>query len=172
MTMSTISFLQFAARSGLYAWDPFDRAVIGEQAQDVSRSDSRALVKWDENFRTRARVFVLSGPGGYMPSTTAHLVENGPDPSITISFTYYTDSTRVAELLYRGTRGCDAWGSRRRPWVRVAPAILFGSTPDGYFKGTFHDASPARIRRQRYGSAIGRRDWRASFHATSQSCAP
>jgi hypothetical protein len=30
------------------------------------------------------------------------MVENGPEPSITISFTYYTDATRQRELLYRG----------------------------------------------------------------------
>jgi hypothetical protein len=37
-----------------------------------------------------------------MPSTSAHLVENGPEPSVTVSFTYYTDATRRRELLYRG----------------------------------------------------------------------
>jgi hypothetical protein len=29
------------------------------------------------------------------------MVENGDGPSITISFTYYTDATRQRELLYR-----------------------------------------------------------------------
>ncbi|MET0791820.1 MAG: hypothetical protein ABW061_09890, partial [Polyangiaceae bacterium] len=42
------------------------------------------------------------GMGGYMPSTAPHMVENGDGPSITMSFTYYTDSTRKRSLLYRG----------------------------------------------------------------------
>ena len=37
-----------------------------------------------------------------MPSTSPHMVENGSEPSITVSFTYYTDATRRRELLYRG----------------------------------------------------------------------
>jgi hypothetical protein len=37
-----------------------------------------------------------------MPSTAAHMVENGNEPSITVSFTYYTAATRRRELLYRG----------------------------------------------------------------------
>jgi hypothetical protein len=66
-------------------------------------------VTWDESFRARARVFDLEpGLGGYMPSTTGHMVENGDTPSITISFTYYTDSTRRREMLYRGN-----WRLRR-----------------------------------------------------------
>jgi len=38
--------------------------------------------------------------GAYMPSTSPHMVENGPDPSVTISFTYYTDSTRRNSALH------------------------------------------------------------------------
>jgi hypothetical protein len=96
--------LQIRGTKRLYAWEPFDRAVIAEQAQELFHDqNSRALVKWDESFRTRARVFELApGRGGYMPSTSAHMVENGPEPSITMSFTYYSDSTRRRELLYRG----------------------------------------------------------------------
>ena len=96
--------LQIRGTKRLYAWDPFDRVVISERAQELFHDQhSRELVKWDEGFRARARVFDLEpGLGGYMPSTTAHMVENGPEPSITISFTYYTDSTRRRELLYRG----------------------------------------------------------------------
>lgn len=96
--------LQIRGIKRLYAWDPFDKVVISERAHELFHDQhSRELVKWDEGFRARARVFDLEpGLGGYMPSTTAHMVENGPEPSITISFTYYTDSTRRRELLYRG----------------------------------------------------------------------
>jgi hypothetical protein len=39
-----------------------------------------------------------------MPSTSPHLVEVGDEPSITMSFTYYTDSTRRRGLVHK-TRG-------------------------------------------------------------------
>jgi hypothetical protein len=96
--------LQILGNKKLYVWDPFDRAVISERAQELFHDQhSRELVKWDESFRSKAQVFDLApGMGGYMPSTSGHLVENGDRPSITISFTYYTDSTRRRELLYRG----------------------------------------------------------------------
>jgi hypothetical protein len=41
------------------------------------------------------------GDGAYMPSTSPHLVENGDEPSITMSFTYYTDATRRDSLLHK-----------------------------------------------------------------------
>jgi hypothetical protein len=96
--------LQIRGKKRLYTWDPFDREVVSERAQELFHDEhSRALVTWDEAFRGRARIFdLVAGDGGYMPSTTPHMVENGDEPSITISFTYYTDSTRERELLYRG----------------------------------------------------------------------
>lgn len=96
--------LQIAGRKRLYVWDPFDREVVSERAQELFHDrHSREGVVWNEAFRRRARVFDLEpGMGGYMPSTAPHMVENGDEPSITASFTYYTDSTRRRELLYRG----------------------------------------------------------------------
>lgn len=96
--------LQIRGTKRLYTWDPFDREVVSERAQELFHDEhSRALVTWNEDFRRRARVFdLVPGLGGYMPSTTPHMVENGDAPSVTVSFTYYTDSTRQRELLYRG----------------------------------------------------------------------
>ena len=96
--------LQIRGKKRLYTWDPFDRDVVTERAQEKFHDQhSRELVTWDEAFRGRARVFELEpGMGGYMPSTTPHMVENGSEPSVTISFTYYTDATRQRELVYRG----------------------------------------------------------------------
>lgn len=96
--------LQIRGTKRLYTWDPFDRVVVSERGQELFHDQhSRELVVWNEAWRERARVFDLApGLGGYMPSTTPHMVENGPEPSITISFTYYTDATRDRELLYRG----------------------------------------------------------------------
>lgn len=96
--------LQIRGTKRLYTWDPFDRVVVPEEGLERFHDQhSRELVRWDESFRARARVFDLEpGLGGYMPSTSPHMVENGPEPSITVSFTYYTDATRRRELLYRG----------------------------------------------------------------------
>jgi hypothetical protein len=96
--------LQIRGRKRVYTWDPFDRVVVPERGQELFHDQhSREGVVWDEAFRARARVFDLEpGFGGYMPSTAPHMVENGDEPSITVSFTYYTDATRRRELLYRG----------------------------------------------------------------------
>jgi hypothetical protein len=109
--------LQIRGTKRLYTWDPFDREVVSERAQERFHDQhSRELVTWSESHRRRARVFDLEpGLGGYMPSTTPHMVENGDSPSITISFTYYTDATRQRELLYRGNARLRRLGLEPRP---------------------------------------------------------
>jgi hypothetical protein len=126
--------LQIRGRKRLYTWDPFDRHVVSERAQELFHDQhSRELVTWKEEWRSRARVFDLEpGLGGYMPSTSPHMVENGDGPSITISFTYYTDSTRRRELLYRGNARMRRLGIEPRPIGtspsrdRVKHAVLSG----------------------------------------------
>lgn len=128
--------LQIRGTKRLYTWDPFDRVVVSERAQEVFHdTHSRELVTWSEAWRPRARIFELvPGLGGYMPSTTPHMVENGPAPSITISFTYYTDATRQRELLYRGNARLRRLGIEPRPVGsspqrdRVKHAVLSGFT--------------------------------------------
>jgi hypothetical protein len=109
--------LQIRGTKRLYTWDPFDRQVVPEAGLELFHDrHSREQVIWKDEFRQRARVFELApGLGGYMPSTTPHMVENGPEPSITISFTYYTDSTRHRELLYRGNARLRRLGLQPRP---------------------------------------------------------
>ncbi|TMQ20177.1 MAG: hypothetical protein E6J91_04565 [Deltaproteobacteria bacterium] len=128
--------LQIRGRKRLYTWDPFDRVVVSERAQELFHDQhSRELVVWDEAWRPRARAFDLApGLGGYMPSTTPHLVENGDGPSITMSFTYYTDATRQRELLYRGNAALRRLGLEPRPvgsspgHDRVKHTVLAGYT--------------------------------------------
>jgi hypothetical protein len=95
--------LQIRGKKRLFTWDHRDRDVVSERGQELFHDEhSRELVIWREHLRQKAIVFDLEpGMGGYMPSTTPHMVENGDDVSITISFTYYTDATRRRELLYR-----------------------------------------------------------------------
>lgn len=127
--------LQILGTKRLYVWDPFDRAIVSERAQERFHDEhSRELVTWDEVFRARAQVFDLApGMGGYMPSTTPHMVENGPGPSITISFTYYTDATRRRELLYRGNARLRRLGLSPAP-VGASPTRdrLKAAVLDGY----------------------------------------
>jgi len=109
--------MQIRGTKRLYTWDPFDRTVVSERAQELFHDKhSRELVTWSEDWRARARILdLVPGQGGYMPSTAPHMVENGPEPSITISFTYYTDSTRQRELLYRGNAGLRRLGIEPTP---------------------------------------------------------
>jgi hypothetical protein len=115
--------LQVRGNKKLYTWDPMDRGIISERAQELFHDQhSREEVRWDESFRAKARVFDLQpGMGGYMPSTAAHMVENGNEPSITVSFTYYTAATRRRELLYRGNARMRRHGFDPSP-VGASPA--------------------------------------------------
>jgi hypothetical protein len=96
--------LQMKGRKRVYVWDPFDRSVVSERGQELFHSyHSRELVTFREELREKAMVFDLEeGQGAFMPSTAPHMVENGNNPSITMSFTFYTDSTRRRSLVYRG----------------------------------------------------------------------
>jgi hypothetical protein len=104
--------LQIQGSKRLYVWDPADRATLSEECvEEFHDRHSRRLVRWDESFRARAHVIdVVPGQGGYMPSTAPHLVENGDEPSVTMSFTYYTAATRRREMLYRANARLRAWG--------------------------------------------------------------
>lgn len=94
--------MQVHGRKTLYVWDHRDTEVVSELARDrFHRFHKRDLVVWKDEFKSRAQVFHLEpGIGAYMPSTSPHMVENGDDASITISFTYYTDATRRDSLLH------------------------------------------------------------------------
>jgi oxalate decarboxylase/phosphoglucose isomerase-like protein (cupin superfamily) len=94
---------QLRGRKTLYVWDPDDTEAASEHARDMfhARHD-RSLLVWREELKDRAHVFQLEpGMAAYMPSTSPHMVENGDEPSLTMSFTYYTDSTRRNRALHK-----------------------------------------------------------------------
>lgn len=95
--------LQVRGHKRVYVWDHRDTVVASELARDRFHTDNgRELLQWREEFRARAHVFDLKpGEGAYMPSTSPHMVENGDEPSITMSFTYYTRSTLRDSLLHK-----------------------------------------------------------------------
>ena len=94
--------LQVRWHKRVYVWDHRDTVVASERARDAfHRHHTRDLLAWRDEFRARAQVFDLKpGEGAYMPSTSPHMVENGDEPSVTMSFTYYTASTRRDALLH------------------------------------------------------------------------
>ncbi|MGZ3449428.1 MAG: cupin-like domain-containing protein [Polyangiales bacterium] len=116
--------LQIRGQKRLHVWDPFDREVVPEDGQELFHDEhSREKVRWRDEILPRAQVFDLEpGLGGYMPSTAPHMVKNGDGVSITISLTYYTDSTRRRELLYRGNRRMRKLGLSPRP-VGASPLV-------------------------------------------------
>jgi len=98
--------LQIRGQKTVYVWEPNDLIVANDRARDrFHASGQRDLMVWDEEFRKRAHRFEIGpGQGAYMPSTSPHLVEVGEEPSVTVSFTYYTANTRRDALL-RKARG-------------------------------------------------------------------
>jgi len=109
--------LQILGRKKYYTWDPFDRVVVPEKVlEDFHGHYSRDRVTWDESFRARATPYDLEpGKGVYTPSTTPHMVENGDGPSITVSISYYTSSSRRRETLYKGNCKLRGFGMSPRP---------------------------------------------------------
>jgi hypothetical protein len=95
--------MQIRGNKRLYVWDPHDRSIVSERGQELFHAKySRELVTWQEEFLAKAKKIDLGpGVGGYMPQTAPHLVENGPGASITVSFTYQTNSTRNRSAAYR-----------------------------------------------------------------------
>ena len=109
--------LQIAGTKTLHVWEPLDREVLSEAALELFHARySRELVTWRPEFDARVHKFELvPGMGGFMPTTSAHWVKNGPEVSITISATYYTDLTRRTKLLYRANHWLRRIGLRPAP---------------------------------------------------------
>jgi hypothetical protein len=109
--------MQVVGRKRLYVWDPFDRQAVQELGLEQFHAiHERDLVRFSDDLLKRATVFDLEpGMGGYMPSTSPHMVENGDNPSITVSFTYFTDSTRRRALLYRANHKLRSLGMSPPP---------------------------------------------------------
>jgi len=109
--------LQVRGTKTINVWDPLDREVVTERSLELFHHDySRELVVYQEEFQARAHVFdVKPGMGAYMPLTSPHLVKNGPDVSITVSFTYYTSETRRREMLHKVNHRLRSIGLQPRP---------------------------------------------------------
>lgn len=116
--------LQLQGHKTLYVWDPQDVEAASEEARDRFHAHhDRSLLVWRDELRERAHKFRLEpGVGAYMPCTSPHLVENDDNPSLTMSFTFYTDSTRRNAALHRTHAWLRGLGLKPAP-VGQRPAV-------------------------------------------------
>jgi len=140
--------MQIKGHKRLYVWEPDDVEAVSEEARDLFHfNHSRDLVNWREELRSRAHVFDLEpGMGAYMPSTAPHLVENGDGPSVTVSFTYYTDATRRDSRLHAMHQRMRGWGMQPGP---VGTRLVLDGVLDAGFRG-------ARLMRRAVDAVRGR----------------
>lgn len=116
--------LQIRGSKTVYVWEPDDLEAISEEARDLFHAThSRDLIAWRESLRQRAHAVRLEpGKGAYMPATSPHMVENGEGPSVTVSFTYYTQSTIRNARLHALHHRMRAMGMSPAP-VGVRPRL-------------------------------------------------
>jgi hypothetical protein len=155
--------LQVAGSKRLYVWDPDDTVAVSEAARDLFHdTHSRELISWSDELKSRARIFDLQpGMGAYMPSTSPHMVENGPRASITASFTYYTDATRRNNLLHK-------LHSRMRGRGWSPPAVGTHPVRDSLFHGLLTTALLAKRGVMRVsGQSVAQQNPRYAIHRFS-----
>jgi hypothetical protein len=139
---------QVRGRKTIHVWDHRDIEAASEASRDRFHAcHERDLLVWRDALRERARTFELEpGQGADMPSTSPHMVENGDAPSITMSFTYYTDATRRNSLLHRAHH-------RLRQWGFEPPPVGQSRLLDGLLHAAFQSISNTRLLARR---ALGR----------------
>ena len=84
-----------------------------------------------------------------MPSTSPHLVEVGEGPSITMSFTYYTDSTRRDNLVHKVRGRMAEFG------VNIPASWHSGRFDQTLYWGAMAARAAARMGYQATGRKIG-----------------
>jgi hypothetical protein len=143
--------LQVRGRKTIYVWDPNDVEVVSDRARDRFHSrHQRDLVIWKEEFRGRAHRFEAGpGQGAYMPSTSPHLVEVGDEPSVTISLTYYTESTRRDSLLHK------ARGRLSEHGISVPASWIGGPIGDVVYRGAMVARAATRLAYHAAGKRVG-----------------
>jgi hypothetical protein len=149
--------VQIRGQKKIYVWDHRDTEAASEAARDRFHArHERDLLVWRDSLRDRAQIFHLQpGQGAYMPSTSPHMVENGDEPSITMSFTYYTRATRRDSHLHR------AHYALRRCGIKPAP-VGESALLDAVLLGILRGSLSARSLLRRLGGGKVRSD-RAAY---------
>jgi hypothetical protein len=135
--------LQVRGSKRIHVFDALDRGIVSERALEAFHHwGSRDLMGWSPEIQQKAHVFdATPGMGAYMPVTSPHWVENGPEVSITISCTYYSPETRRRKRLHQANAALRARG--------LAPAPV-GTHPlrDRVKDAAYHAFQQARARLQ------------------------
>lgn len=151
---------QVRGRKTIHVWDHRDLEAASEASRDRFHAcHERDLMVWRDELRERAQKFELEpGQGAYMPSTSPHMVENGNEPSITMSFTYYTDATRRNSLLHRAHY-------RLRQWGYEPPPVDRNRLFDGLLHASVRSLSEVRLLARRMAGRTLRSDRAPYAHA-------
>ncbi|MCB9788986.1 MAG: cupin-like domain-containing protein [Deltaproteobacteria bacterium] len=133
--------LQVRGRKRIHVFDPLDRSIVSEEALEAFHHwGSRERMGWTEAIQAKAHIFDAEpGMGAYMPVTSPHWVENGPEVSITISCTYYSPETRRRKRLHQANAALRARGITPSP-VGAHP------TRDRLKDAAYHAFQEARAR--------------------------
>lgn len=136
--------LQVRGTKRIHVFDALDRDIVSEAALEAFHHwGSRELMGWSEAIQHKAQVFdATPGMGAYMPVTSPHWVQNGPEVSITISATYYSPETRRRKRLHQANAALRARG--------LSPAPV-GAHPlgDRVKDAAYHAFQEARARLKR-----------------------
>ena len=94
--------LQVRGKKRVHVWDPADRTVLPERALESFHAEGWLKeINYRDEFRPRSlKCDLVAGDGVYMPFTSPHMVENGPEVSITLSVTFTTSAARRSSLVY------------------------------------------------------------------------
>lgn len=93
--------LQIRGRKTIHVFDPADRAVLAEQDLENFYSGAHRNLRWREDWRPRARAFVLApGDGVHVPVTAPHWVQNGEAVSVSFSVTFRSRASERRAQVY------------------------------------------------------------------------
>src|SRR5262249_6795970 len=109
--------VQIRGTKTINVWDPKDRSVVGERELETFHGTwSLDDTKWRDEFQAKAHVFQAApGTGVFMPFTSPHTVQNGPDVSITLSLTFLTDRSVREQMLFAANHKLRKLGVSPRP---------------------------------------------------------
>lgn len=79
-----------------------DRELVTEQDLETFYTSDHKCPRLKDEHRDRAEMFELNpGQGLHFPVEAPHWVQNGPELSVSFSFTFRTDESERREVLYR-----------------------------------------------------------------------
>lgn len=113
--------LQLQGSKRITQFDAWDRAVISEAELERKALGAHRNLVFHEHYRPKGREFVLMpGMGLHFPLFAPHWVQNGDEPSISLSITFQTRSSRRRLAAHRLNGRLRRWGWRPAPVSRAS----------------------------------------------------